>query len=370
MIRIFLYPFSLLYGMIVYIRNLFFDYKILTSTEFETPVISVGNITVGGTGKTPHTEYLINLLRKEFRVAVLSRGYKRKTNGFVLAGSHPLASEIGDEPMQMKNKYPEVTVAVDERRVRGIHNLMKADKSPVPDVILLDDAYQHRHVTPGINILLIDYNRPIWDDHMLPFGRLRESAEEMTRANIIIITKCPEEIPPITRRIIAKNLQIKPYQNLFFSTIRYDDLRPAFPDKAIEFKTDLKDPLNILLVTGIANPKPLHNHLSQLSNAIYNLNFSDHHNFTASDIETISKEFSNVIGDRKIIVTTEKDWMRLREIDSIPPNLQRHLFILPIRIDFLDNERKAFDGKILNYVRENISNTDLQKKEKQAHHTN
>ncbi|HKJ41513.1 MAG TPA: tetraacyldisaccharide 4'-kinase, partial [Sunxiuqinia sp.] len=198
MLKILLYPISLIYGMVVYIRNSLYDYKIFKSTEFEIPVISIGNITVGGTGKTPHTEYLVELLKKHVNVATLSRGYKRKTKGFRLVETTSQVSEVGDEPLQIKKKFPMVTVAVDENRVHGINQLLK-DEKHTPDAILLDDAFQHRRVTPGINILLIDYNNPIDKDQLLPLGRLRERKYQRRRANIIIYTKCPDEIAPITR---------------------------------------------------------------------------------------------------------------------------------------------------------------------------
>lgn len=362
MIRILLYPFSLLYGIVISFRNFFYNSHIFSSVEFETPVISIGNITVGGTGKTPHTEYLITILRKEFRVATLSRGYKRQTSGFIIADNNSDYQQIGDEPAQMKRKFPEITVSVDKNRVSGIKKLLKAETVPAPDVILLDDAYQHRHVTPGINILLIDYNNPVWEDHLLPYGRLRESATEIRRAGIIIITKCSSEISPITRRIIAKNLRIKPYQDLFFTTIKYDTIQPAFKEQAIPLKEDELQSYSVLLVTGIANPQPLVSYLSQKVNALINFQFSDHHNFSPSDISSIESKFNAIENSRKIIVTTEKDWMRLAQGENISSSIQQHLFYVPVKISFLGQEGRTFDEKILNYVKENISNNDLHRK--------
>ena len=223
---ILLYPFSLVYGLIVWLRNTLFDLQIIRSAEFPIPVISVGNITVGGTGKTPHTEYLVDLLKEEFRVATLSRGYRRKTRSFILAGADPDVWEIGDEPVQIKNKYPETEVAVDRKRVNGIRQLLK--RIPDLDVILLDDGYQHRYVKPGLSILLIDFNRPIWSDHLLPAGRLREPAYEKRRANIILITKCPDRLKPIERRIIVKDLKLYPFQHLYFTKLTYGQPVPVF----------------------------------------------------------------------------------------------------------------------------------------------
>ena len=221
MLKLFLYPISFFYGIIVYVRNRMYDLKILKSVEFDIPVISVGNITVGGTGKTPHIEYLAELMGKEFKVVVLSRGYKRKTKGFreVLVGSE--VDESGDEPLQIKMKFPDVGVFVDEKRVHGIQKIIQLYGEDQPDVILLDDAFQHRSVSPGINILLIDYNRPITEDMLLPAGRLREGKTQMHRAGIIIYTKCPPEVKPIIRRITMKNVDLRPYQSLYFTTMEY-----------------------------------------------------------------------------------------------------------------------------------------------------
>jgi len=255
--NILLYPFSLVYGMIVWIRNTLFDYQVIRSTEFPIPIISVGNITVGGTGKTPHIEYLVKILKEEFEVATLSRGYKRKTRNFILAGPDPDVRDIGDEPVQIKHKYPDVHVAVDRKRVNGIRELMK--RIPQLDVILLDDAYQHRSVKPGLSILLIDFNRPTWEDHLLPAGRLREQTYEKRRANIILITKCPDRLKPIERRIIVKDLRLFPFQQiikrdpkltLVFFEIRFDQC-PIFIFQGSKFSS-----VELILadsVLGIAN---------------------------------------------------------------------------------------------------------------------
>ena len=219
MLKIFLYPLSALYGIVIFVRNLLYDWDILKSKEFDVPVISVGNITVGGTGKTPHVEHLIGLLREKFDVVTLSRGYKRKTSGFRIVEVLSKASEVGDEPLQIKGKFPDTTVAVSESRVKGVGNILGLAGEKSPDVIILDDAFQHRKIYRGINILLIDYNRPVTADKLLPVGRLRESAGQIRRANIIIFTKCPEnEVTPIMKRIIKKDILLKPYQDIIFYT--------------------------------------------------------------------------------------------------------------------------------------------------------
>ena len=231
-----LLPLSWLYGLGVGFRNLLFEMGILKSRSFSTPVISVGNITVGGTGKTPHVEYLVRLLKDQAKVAVLSRGYKRKTSGFVLADKDATVRSIGDEPFQMKTKFPNVTVAVDRKRTRGIDKLTSGDYVKDIDVILLDDAFQHRYVKPGINILLVDYHRLIIYDKLLPAGRLREPVVSKNRADIVIVTKCPKDLKPMEFRVITKAMSLYPYQQLFFSTHEFEALRPVFSKKPKHLK--------------------------------------------------------------------------------------------------------------------------------------
>ena len=361
MFKLFLYPLSAIYGLIISIRNLLYDYKIFKSTEFEIPVISIGNITVGGTGKTPHTEYLVELLRKQFTVTTISRGYKRKTKGYQEVEIGSLAASVGDEPLQIKTKFSDVQVVVDEKRVHAIKKIQKQEPSSLPDVILLDDAFQHRSVSPGINILLIDFNRPIDKDYLLPVGRLREARWQMRRANVIIYTKCPQEISPITRRIIMKDVFLRPYQNLFFTTMVYQPLTPVFPEEAIATPKLASDKASVLLVTGIANPEHLRKYLSNFTENITDMKYPDHHNFNTSNIQQIEQKFSAIEAVNKIIITTEKDSMRLKDMD-LSPSMKAHLFYIPLKIKFLDSEGKNFDEKIVTYVRENKSNRDLHKR--------
>jgi tetraacyldisaccharide 4'-kinase len=367
MFKLFLYPISAIYGLIVSIRNMMYDYKIFQSTEFEIPVISIGNITVGGTGKTPHTEYLVELLRKQFNVTTISRGYKRKTKGYQEVEVDSLASHVGDEPLQIKAKYSDVQVVVDEKRVHAIKKIQIQESRQLPDVILLDDAFQHRSVSAGINILLIDFNRPIDQDQLMPVGRLREARWQMRRANVIIYTKCPQEISPITRRIIMKDVNLRPYQNLFFTTMVYQPLTPVFPDSAIATPKLASDKVSVLLVTGIANPEHLRKYLSNFSEDITDLKFPDHHNFNNSNIQQIEQKFAAIASENKIIITTEKDSMRLKDMD-LSPTLKANLFYIPLKIKFLDSEGKNFDEKIVTYVRENKSNRDLHKRNSKKTH--
>ena len=267
------FPLSLIYGLIVTIRNRLFDLKIIKSAEFDIPVISIGNITVGGTGKTPHIEYLIRLLANEFNIAVLSRGYKRKTRNYMLAAEESTSDDIGDEPKQLKQKFPDVHIAVDRKRVHGILNLLENIKDL--KAILLDDAYQHRYVKPGLSILLIDYNQPLSSDYMLPFGNLREKRCETGRADIIIITKTPKDLKPIEKKILIKDLKILPYQFLYFTTYDYKNPEPVFDNniKRLDFHSIRKNKSSILLVTGIAQPGPLVKFLNSYLYTIDHMNF-------------------------------------------------------------------------------------------------
>jgi tetraacyldisaccharide 4'-kinase len=357
--KAFLYPLSLIFGLIVYLRNKLYDSKIFKSYEFDVPVISIGNITVGGTGKTPHTEYLVDLLRKQFNVVTVSRGYKRKTKGYKEVEVTSTALEVGDEPLQIKNKFNDIQVVVDEKRVHAINKLLSQD--PVPDVILLDDAYQHRSVIPGINILLIDYNRPISTDWLLPYGRLREGKMQERRANIIIYTKCPSEIKPITRRLTMKEVHLRPYQSLYFTTMVYGDPVPVFPGEAPIVQSLLAGNQSILLIVGIAGPEHIQKYLESFTSDITVLKFPDHHNYSASDLNKMEQKFFELSSEKKLVITTEKDSMRLKDLD-IPPVIRENLYYIPLKIKFLDSEGKSFDEKIVNYVRENKSNRELHKR--------
>lgn len=344
--------------MVVNIRNTLFNLNILRSREFEVPVISVGNITVGGTGKTPHTEHLIALLSKKFHIAVLSRGYKRKSKGFLLVETDSFIRQTGDEPLQIKRKFPGIMVAVDENRVRGIEKILEISEKR-PDVIILDDAFQHRYVTPSVNILLIDFTRMITEDDMLPLGRLREPASNRDRANIIIVTKCPSEIKPIDERIITKDLHIWPYQDLFFSRIKYGEMLPLFPDKVKEKKACLDADTGILLLTGIANPEPLRDKLLQTTKSVVSAAYPDHYPFTLKDMEKVAGQLEAMSAEKKLIVTTEKDTFRILEVENLPDIIAENLYYIPIGISFINQTDNDFDKKIMKYVGENKSNFEL-----------
>ncbi len=354
LLAIFLYPLSFLYGLATYLRNKCFDLDIFKSIEFRLPIISVGNLSVGGVGKTPHVEYLIRLLlREQFKTATLSRGYGRLTSGYYISDNNSTIFEIGDEPMQFKRKFQEITVAVDEKRVRGIRNIIK--ESPVTQVIILDDAYQHRAVKPGINILVTDYSKLYIDDHVLPSGRLREWAMGSDRADIIIVSKTPSILSPIDLRRIKEELNPKPYQEIYFSYTKYSELIP-FTKAAIEFSENISSSNSVLLITGIAKPLPLYYYLKDKYTHIEHLKFPDHHYFTSKDIETIKNTFISLYGNNKLLITTEKDIMRL-SLQEIKENIEDiPLFYLPIEICFHGNGGEEFDSKIIKYVKSNTRN--------------
>lgn len=357
-IRKWLYPISFLYGIGVRIRNKMFDWKILKQREYPIPLISIGNITVGGTGKTPHTEYLIDILQEHYKVAVLSRGYKRKTKGFVLATQDTTVEEIGDEPFQIKQKFPKTIVAVDAKRRNGVAKLLQLEDKP--DLILLDDAFQHRYVKPGLNILLTDYHRLICDDKLLPAGLLREPISGKYRANIVIVTKCTEEVKPIDINIVTKRLDLYPFQKLYFSEFDYGSLYPIFSSDEKKNKIErsqLKQFDNLLLVAGIANPQPLISELTKHNAEISCLVYKDHHQFSTKDIEEINKRYDSLDGNNNLIVTTEKDAMRLLSCKGLNDSVKDNIYALPVEVKILQDKETLFNKNIYDYVKEDTRNS-------------
>jgi tetraacyldisaccharide 4'-kinase len=355
-----LYPFSLLYLLGVGIRNLLFNWEVLPSASYKLPVISVGNITIGGTGKTPHVEYLVELLKDDFKLACLSRGYKRKTRRFMLADEQSATAMIGDEPRQYKQKYPELTVAVDRRRVNGINELLKL--SPPVEVVLLDDAFQHRYVTPGKSILLTNFNRLITDDWPLPSGRLREPVKAKKRADIILVTKCPGRLKPLEMRDIVNRIGLELHQHLFFTTIKYDPIRPVFRDVDRKEEHYFKNKgVPLLLLTGIADPRPIRSFARSISTRLHEMKFPDHHTYTEKDLEKIKEKLESLDHPDVLILTTEKDAVKLQEM-NVPEPIKKQLYYVPIRVSFMDDKQeKEFNQIILNYVRSNQRNSILHK---------
>ena len=355
-----LLPLSWLYGIASNFRNALFNIGVLKSRSFDVPVIAVGNITVGGSGKTPHVEYLIRLLKDTFHTAVLSRGYKRKSKGFIQATATTTMPEIGDEPYQMKQKYPDVIVAVDKNRCHGIDTLLENDKKI--DVIHLDDAFQHRYVKPGINILLVDYHRLIIYDELLPAGRLREPLSGKDRADIVIVTKCPKDLKPMEYRVVTKAMNLYPYQQLFFSTIEYGNLQPLFTEVTASYATleQLKDH-HVLLLTGIASPQQMTHDLEPLIPQLTPLTFSDHHDFKEKDIALINDTFAT-LPEPRLIITTEKDATRLKLAEGLSEEVRSHLYVLPINVCILQEQADMFNQQIIDYVHKNSRNSILVKR--------
>ena len=366
-------PISWIYGAAVRLRNQLFDFGILKSRAFNIPVIAVGNITVGGAGKTPHAEYLIRLLQDKVKVAVLSRGYKRKTKGYVLADNDSTIDDIGDEPFQMKRKYPNAYVAVDKNRCRAIDNLTTDPETSDVDVILLDDAFQHRYVKPGINMLLVDYHRLIIYDKLLPAGRLREPMKGKSRADVVIITKCPKDLKPMEFRVLTKTMNLYPYQDLYFTTLEYDALKPVFATEKPSLPLDDIKGRQVLLLTGIASPKQMMIDLQPYNENIQSMAFADHHNFKAKDIRRINEAF-DALPSPKMIITTEKDAVRLEQAEGLSDEVKNSLYALPVHIKFMLEQEEDFNSKIISYVRKNSRNSILVKpkddnKAKDSHHS-
>lgn len=337
LLRKILYPISVLYGEVTAARNKMYDNGVLKSTSFDIPTIVVGNLSVGGTGKSPQIEYLIRLLAKEYKVAVLSRGYKRTTKGFIVADCNASAESIGDEPMQFFTKFKDIVVAVDADRVNGITQLKKLHN---PDLILLDDAYQHRKVEGGFNILLTPYDNLYIDDIMLPTGDLREKVKGANRAQVIIVTKCPETLTEEKQYEITCKLKPELHQTVFFSKIKYNE---TVVSKNNEIAVSSLKDYKVVLITGIAKTKPLTNYLSNLHVDFEHIKFKDHQHFTQKDYKTIFSTFDKVTSDKKIILTTEKDYIRAFT------NRKEEVYYLPIKTSFLDYQ-ESFDTLVKKYV--------------------
>ncbi len=354
--RRWLMPLSWLYGLGVDVRNALFDMGVLPSVSYDIPIINIGNITVGGTGKTPTVEYLIRLLAGRYRVAVLSRGYKRKTKGYILSATTSSMEEIGDEPWQIKQKFPDVYVAVDANRRRGIKRLLTDEATKDVEVILLDDAFQHRYVKAGHNILLVDYHRIISDDCLLPAGRLRERPSSSSRASTVIVTKCPKHINAMGFRVILSALNIRPYQQLFFSTLTYETMHQLWGDGMLEPEMLRKDNTHVLLLTGIASPRQMEQDVRKFVQHVSTLPFPDHHYFTRRDVEAINRALHD-LPQPHIIITTEKDAARLLHLDGLTDEVKRCTYVLPIGISIMRDEKVTFDKMINDYVRENKRNS-------------
>lgn len=344
--KILLIPIAFLYHIILSIRHKLYDWRILKSKRFDMPVICVGNLALGGTGKTPHIEYLIDLLSEQYRVCVVSRGYGRKTKGFQLANSGCASETVGDEPLQYVNKFSDIMVAVDENRNEAIELMGTIDRPP--ELYLLDDAFQHRSTQAGLNILLTSFNKLYSNDFLVPAGTLRDVRKASKRADIIVVSKAPAELDNNQKAEMINQLKPLPHQEVFFSSLEYDPLK-AINAKADEF--DLGQAQAAMLFCGIANPQPLIDEFSSHYQQVETVTFSDHHAYTEKEITTLLKRFEQIPSDRKIMVTTEKDFARLInspyfcKFESVP------LFVAPISIHI--HQQEIFNKIILDYVRKN-----------------
>ncbi|MCX6211172.1 MAG: tetraacyldisaccharide 4'-kinase [Bacteroidetes bacterium] len=341
--RVLLLPFALIYGWIVSLRNWMYDKKYLHSVHFNVPLICVGNLSMGGTGKSPMVEHLLAILTEEYKIGTLSRGYKRKTKGYALADDLTTALEIGDEPMQFHIKFPNAAVAVGERRIEAIPQLIQ--DVPKIQAIILDDAFQHREIESDFNILLTEYNNLYCDDFFIPTGDLRDDRKSAKRADIIIVTKCPAELSIAERDEIVERINPEQHQSLFFTTIKYETPYHIY-NPADQWILTLRD--EVLLVCGIANPLPLKNYIHEHTDTYYQLSYSDHHIFSIEDLQEIREKFDQIKSKSKLILTTEKDAVRLvkytEELNNIP------MYVLPIKPKFLFDSERNFNELVLNYV--------------------
>ena len=340
--RYLLFPFSILYGSFIWVRNKLFDKRILRSAKFNFPLVCVGNLAVGGTGKTPMVEYLVRIVKGKYKVATLSRGYKRKTKGFAIADEHATAIDIGDEPMQIHKKFADITVAVAEERIIGVPQLLY--EKPETQVIILDDAFQHREIEAGMNILLTDYNNLYTRDILLPAGDLRDIKSSSKRAGIIIVTKCKANLDEQDLNKIERELQPLPYQKIYFTRIQYNGPYHLFTGAPYVLEPDSE----VLLVCGIANPAPLKEALSSYVSSYELLAYRDHHIFNLDDLKEIKATFSKIKNKNKIIITTEKDGVRLakfqKELKEMP------VYVLPIAHEFLFGQEREFENEVLQYI--------------------
>jgi tetraacyldisaccharide 4'-kinase len=348
LLRWLLFPFSLLYGLVVIIRNWCYDAGILKSREFNLPVISVGNLAVGGAGKTPMTEYLVRLFKDHYKLATLSRGYGRETQGYLTATATATATQIGDEPAQFKHKFPEITVAVCESRANGIERLQTRHQ-----LIILDDAYQHRAVKPGLSILLFDYGKINEPHLLLPAGDLREPFSGRWRADILVISKCPLTLTAGEQAKIAERVSPLPWQSLFFTAITYQPLLDMEGGKA-DIVPD--SDTTVFLLTGIANPKPLIQHIKNYTSHVIHHNYPDHHRFSLKNITKLAAEFSASKAQKKMIITTEKDAQRLLEHALQPLVKSLPILVIPVGVQFLNDGQRQFGQLVTEYVREHTAN--------------
>ncbi|MEM9888231.1 MAG: tetraacyldisaccharide 4'-kinase [Bacteroidota bacterium] len=345
LVRLLLFPLSLLYGLGIGLRHFFYSSGLLKSAEFSIPLIAVGNLSVGGAGKTPHVEYLIRLLKDYINIATLSRGYKRKTKGFLFVHPHQNSEEVGDEPLQYKRKYPDVLVAVGESRMLAIPEMMR--HFPNTQLIVLDDAFQHLAIQPSLNILLTEYEHPFMDDYLLPSGRLREWRSAYHRADLIIVTKCPPLLASERKEQMIARIQPLSHQKIFFSHYTYGNPYYIFNSS---YRGKLSKDVDVLLICAIARTDYLLDYLEEQVQSIVLMSFEDHHYFSKHDIGSLNATFQRMKSERKVIITTEKDAMRLELHKAFLTEHELPVFVLPAEVEFLFGEGTQFDTVIRNHL--------------------
>ncbi len=339
-----LLPLSMWYAVGVLVRNFLYAIGLKRQEAPHITTIGVGNLSTGGSGKTPTADYLIDLLSPTYRVALLSRGYKRHSKGFVLDDGRHNPAQLGDEPAMLASKHPDIQVAVCANRMEGVQHLMELEQGP--EVIILDDVYQHRKIKPSINILLTEYHHPFYRDKILPYGNLREFRSARQRASIVIVTKCPPHLNPIDKHNIIADLRLLNFQKVFFSYLRYGTLKTL---DGVDAGIDLQDVEHLLVVTGIAHPEPMLRELRRTSK-VHHLAYPDHYNYSRRDMARIQAAFDSIPGEKKLIVTTEKDAIRMKSLAEGLP-----IYVLPVSMAFHDTNEMDFDKIIESTVRENIS---------------
>ncbi|MHB1922772.1 MAG: tetraacyldisaccharide 4'-kinase [Chitinophagaceae bacterium] len=352
--KIFFLPFALLYGLIIWLRNKMYDSHLLTAIEFDIPTIAVGNLAVGGTGKTPHVEYLIRLLKDHYQIAVLSRGYNRRSRGYKIAGEGTTSLEIGDEPMQFHLKFPDIQVAVGEERILALPQILM--DAPQTQIVLLDDAFQHRSILPGFNILLTEFHRPFTRDYIVPIGKLRESRKEYKRADCILVSKCPDNLTEAQKQELIQEISPLPHQKLYFTGFQYGVPYHLFSHQPFSI-SEIKP--TVLLVCGIANPLPVKQYLDAFYPKVLLLKFPDHYFFTSRDIRQISMEFEKIQDPQKVIITTEKDAVRLILFSTDSSFQTLPVFVLPIEVKFLFEGEESFNNHIFDHLIKYLSQSEI-----------
>jgi tetraacyldisaccharide 4'-kinase len=340
--RLFLFPLAIIYGAVIKTRNLLYNKNIIKSVEFNLPIICVGNISVGGTGKSPMVDYLVKLLKQQYEIATLSRGYKRRTSGYLLANEKSTDIEIGDEPMQFHLGHPEIAVAVGEKRIEAIPQLLY--DRPQTKLIILDDAFQHREIYAGLNIVLTDHANLYTRDFFLPTGDLRDERANMKRAQVIVVTKCPLSLTEHERFKLIKELSPEPDQQIFFTGIHYGKPYHLVSGEKIELNKEME----VMLICGIANPLPLTQYIHEHTKTYDAMFFSDHHLFSIDDLTAIKNRFDFLSEKNKIILTTEKDAVRLIKFKELLKDTP--IYVIPISLEFLFDQRNEFDQAVLEYV--------------------